>query len=76
MTARFDRVVRLVEGFETPFGPELLATVHWVAAQEHASSKVEVERATHGWAPRKRQFPSSQIALAVERLQDGGRFSL
>src|SRR6202042_3301980 len=27
---RFDRVGDLVEGFETPFGLELLATVHWV----------------------------------------------
>jgi hypothetical protein len=28
--ARFARVARLIEGFETPFGMELLATVHWV----------------------------------------------
>jgi hypothetical protein len=26
---RFARVGHLVEGFETPFGLELLATVHW-----------------------------------------------
>jgi hypothetical protein len=32
--ARFDRVGELVEGFETPFGLELLATVHWVATRE------------------------------------------
>jgi O-acetyl-ADP-ribose deacetylase (regulator of RNase III) len=31
---RFDRVGKLVEGFETPFGLELLATVHWVAVRE------------------------------------------
>lgn len=29
--SRFDRVGNLVEGFETPFGLELLATVHWIA---------------------------------------------
>jgi hypothetical protein len=29
----FGRVVELVQGFETPFGMELLATVHWVATR-------------------------------------------
>ncbi len=66
---RFDRVVRLVEGFETPFGLELLATVHWVATQERASSQADVERATYSWAPRKRQFSPVQVALAAERLR-------
>ena len=28
--ARFERVAQLVEGFESPFGLELLATVHWL----------------------------------------------
>jgi len=31
---RFQRVSELVEGFESPFGLELLATVHWVAKKE------------------------------------------
>jgi len=31
---RFDRVADLVEGFETSFGMELLATVHWVSTRE------------------------------------------
>ena len=35
--SRFDRVGNLVEGFETPFGLELLATVHWVVTREHAT---------------------------------------
>ena len=30
---RFNRVADLVEGFESSFGLELLATVHWVAAE-------------------------------------------
>lgn len=29
--ARFDRVSELIEGFETPFGMELVATVHSMA---------------------------------------------
>lgn len=42
--SRFDRVAELVEGFETPFGLELLATVHWVATKEGvASAEAAVE---------------------------------
>jgi O-acetyl-ADP-ribose deacetylase (regulator of RNase III) len=68
----FDRVVRLVEGFETPFGLELLATVHWVATQEKAQDDEEILRATYAWAPRKRQFTPAQIRLAAERLRAEG----
>jgi hypothetical protein len=69
---RFDRVVRLVEGFETPFGLELLATVHWVATQEQAQDEQQILRAAYAWGPRKRQFTSAQIGLAVERLRSEG----
>ncbi|HKI02752.1 MAG TPA: macro domain-containing protein [Thermoanaerobaculia bacterium] len=69
---RFDRVVRLVEGFETPFGLELLATVHWVATQEHAQDPEGIKRATYAWGPRKRQFTPAQIDLAAERLRSEG----
>lgn len=69
---RFNRVVRLVEGFETPYGLELLATVHWVATQEGASEPGEIEDATHDWGERKLQFTSAQIQLAADRLRSEG----
>lgn len=69
---RFDRVARLVEGFETPFGLELLATVHWVATQEHAEDHESILRATYAWGSRKRQFTPAQIELAEERLRSEG----
>lgn len=69
---RFDRVARLVEGFETPFGLELLATVHWVMAQEGAEEASAIEAATYSWAPRKREFSAAQIRLAAERLLSEG----
>lgn len=72
---RFDRVVRLVDGFETPFGLELLATVHWVATQEQAQDHESLLRATYAWAPRKRQFTAAQIELAAERLRSEGWFA-
>jgi len=73
---RFNRVVGQVEGFETPFGWELLAAVHWVVTQEQAVSKADVERATYGWAPRKRQISPGQIAWAMERLRSEGWLSV
>lgn len=61
---RFDAVADLVEGFETPFGLELLATVHWVARHEGAATVDEVVAATYGWNDRKRRFSPEQLALA------------
>lgn len=65
---RFDEVAQLVNGFETPFGLELLATVHWVITQEHASSVTEALELTHRWNDRKRSFSKEQIELAFSTL--------
>jgi len=66
---RFDRVGRLVEGFETPFGLELLATVHWVAQHESAGRTLaEVVERTYAWNDRKRQFTPRQIGIALSVL--------
>jgi len=67
--ARFDRVTQLVAGFETPFGLELLSTVHWVMAHDGVQSLPAVSQAVHDWAPGKWQFTAAQIELASERLQ-------
>ncbi len=69
---RFDRVARLVEGFETPFGLELLSTAHWVATQEQAQGDGEIARAAYSWGARKRQFTPEQLALAAKRLRSDG----
>lgn len=71
--ARFDRVGDLVEGFETPFGLELLATVHWVASHTVAGAGVEdVVRETHAWNDRKKQFTPRQIGIALNVLDAKG----
>jgi O-acetyl-ADP-ribose deacetylase (regulator of RNase III) len=69
---RLSRVSRLVEGFETPLGLELLATVHWVAVQEKATTEEAAERATYAWGKRKAQFTKRQIDKAFERIRSGG----
>jgi O-acetyl-ADP-ribose deacetylase (regulator of RNase III) len=69
---RFDRVARLVDGFESAFGLELLATVHWVAAHEGATSEEDAIAKTYAWGERKRQFSKGQIRLARETLSEQG----
>jgi O-acetyl-ADP-ribose deacetylase (regulator of RNase III) len=66
--SRFERVGKLVEGFETPFGLELLSTVHWVATREGATEPAQVVLAVHQWNARKRQFSPRQIGIALDAL--------
>jgi O-acetyl-ADP-ribose deacetylase (regulator of RNase III) len=70
--ARFERVAELVEGFETPFGMELLATVHWVATREGAVEPAAAVEAVHRWSARKRVFSERQIELAWHVLASKG----
>jgi O-acetyl-ADP-ribose deacetylase (regulator of RNase III) len=67
---RFQRVAGLVEGFESPFGLELLATVHWVLKNESVQSVEEVIYHTYAWGKRKRQFTRRQIELAIRVLME------
>jgi O-acetyl-ADP-ribose deacetylase (regulator of RNase III) len=69
---RFDRVAKLVEGFETPFGLELLSTVHWVVTREGASSAKEAVERTYSWNERKKRFSPSHIHLAFKVLKQKG----
>ena len=69
---RFDRVGNLVEGFETPFGLELLATVHWVVNRQGAAGIDETTRQFYRWNARKQRFTQRQIEIAFDRLSDQG----
>jgi len=70
--ARFDKVADLVAGFESPFGLELLATVHWVATHEPVNTVDDVVRQAYAWNDRKKRFSPRQIALAVDVLSRKG----
>jgi O-acetyl-ADP-ribose deacetylase (regulator of RNase III) len=69
---RIRRVAELVDGFETPFGLELLSTVHWVANQRQTQRAEEIIAGTYAWNERKRQFTERQIRLAIRILSDRG----
>ena len=64
--------MKLVEGFESSFGLELLASVHWLAVQEKANSTETIIQKMYAWNNRKRQFTHRQIILAVNVLQNNG----
>jgi O-acetyl-ADP-ribose deacetylase (regulator of RNase III) len=70
---RLERVSQLIEGFETPYGMELLATVHWLADEDPAV-KEGPQAAVKGfeeWNQRKRDyFKPEHIYTAWERLHD------
>jgi O-acetyl-ADP-ribose deacetylase (regulator of RNase III) len=72
---RFNRVGNLVEGFETPFGLELLASVHWVVSRENANSAEEVVGKVHAWSDRKQRFSPRQIGIALDTLRVKGWLS-
>jgi O-acetyl-ADP-ribose deacetylase (regulator of RNase III) len=67
---RVSRVTDLIAGYETPYGMELLGTVHWVATHPPWASNVdEAVKAVHAWNRRKQQLMSDEhIRLAWERM--------
>jgi len=72
---RLTRVAELIEGFETPYGMELLSSVHWVAHHDPAPVRNadEAVRRIHDWNERKRRmFRSEHICIAWGRLEEKG----
>lgn len=67
---RFEKVAELVNGFESSFGLELLASVHWVVTQENAQTIDDVVQKIHQWNERKQRFTPRQITLATATLND------
>ena len=65
---RFERVSDLVEGFESSFGLELLATVHWIVGEGQARTFDDLVNSTYAWNERKRQFSRRQLGIAVDVL--------
>jgi hypothetical protein len=63
----------LIEGFESPYGLELLATTHWAAAHEDAETAEDATNLVRAWSPRKvRLFTPEHVEVAWTRLLDRG----
>jgi O-acetyl-ADP-ribose deacetylase (regulator of RNase III) len=72
-TERLSKVKEIIRGFETPYGMELLATVHWVMREQE---KVEpsldnIIKSVHGWNERKKKvFEKKHIEKAWNHLKE------
>jgi len=72
---RLDRVAELIAGFETPYGLELLSTVHWVLVHDAEASgdPDRVVQAVHAWNSRKAAvMREPHIRTALDHLQRNG----
>jgi O-acetyl-ADP-ribose deacetylase (regulator of RNase III) len=68
---RFHRVRELIEGFETPYGLELLATVHWTIEKDNIKNLPEIIQSIQTWNPRKKDlFGLNHIQIAKQRLEE------
>lgn len=69
---RIKRVLDLADGFESAYGMELLASVHWVCTREEADKESAIERIRR-WTPRKSAlFEAAHIESAWHQLADRG----
>lgn len=74
--AALESTASLIDGFESPYGMELLATVDWLLAREHVSASLDdLEEAIAQWpggpesaARKRRLFDRSRLGIALERL--------
>ena len=53
---QLDKIAELITGFNTMYGMELLATVHWVAKHENATSAEQAYDKIQQWNPRKQRI--------------------
>lgn len=73
--SRINRVLQLIEGFETPYGLELLATVHWVVKHDEVDSEDLdlVINTVRSWDARKSNLMKpTHIKIAWQVLKEKG----
>jgi hypothetical protein len=64
-----ERIARLIDGFETPYGMELLGSIDWVGSQKPPLPYDEIVRDVQAWNERKgRIMKSAHIKAAYDRL--------
>lgn len=65
INARIQRVRELIGGFQSPYGVELLSTVHWVHKNEGATNPIEAHQAIEHWNERKKALMIPQHVEAA-----------
>ncbi|RWF24030.1 MAG: Appr-1-p processing protein [Mesorhizobium sp.] len=66
-----DRVSHLIDGYESPYGLELLSSVHFVSTRSDLRSLDGIADALAQWGERKKlKFDAKSVGGAFERLSD------
>lgn len=66
-----DRLSKLVQGYESPYGLELLSSVHWLAHHEGHFPVEKIIEEMLGWSEAKRsKFSEETIRAAYNRLKE------
>jgi len=74
--SKLDRISKLMDGFETPYGMELLSTVHWLVKNENVTDTHSLVQKVGEWNDRKKTlFPARHITVAYNILQSRGWFN-
>ncbi|WP_201408622.1 type II toxin-antitoxin system antitoxin DNA ADP-ribosyl glycohydrolase DarG [Mycobacterium paraintracellulare] len=69
VTAAIDKVLAIIDGFEGPYGVELLASTHWVATQQGARERTAAAAAVRSWTKRKgRIYTDDRVGIALDRV--------
>jgi O-acetyl-ADP-ribose deacetylase (regulator of RNase III) len=70
LSTRVDRVGELIDGFQSAYGLELLATVHWVANTDRSiTNSTSALEAVHAWSDRKKALmEQAHVDAAWQRL--------
>lgn len=68
---QLQKVADLIDGFQSPYGMELLSTVHWLALHENAKNANEALSRIQNWNDRKRKIMrESHVKIAWQRLHE------
>jgi O-acetyl-ADP-ribose deacetylase (regulator of RNase III) len=70
---RIRNLVKLIDGFQSAFSLEILATVDFIRRDNHALSQDDITKTIHNWSDRKRKlFQEKYITVAINHLQNYG----
>lgn len=70
---RVNNLLDLIEGFESPYGLELLGTVDYIRQQKPNVSFDELKGEVHNWTRRKKSIMKPyHLKVAFERLEEAG----
>ncbi|MGB3674332.1 MAG: macro domain-containing protein [Candidatus Nanopelagicales bacterium] len=74
IAADLDVVLAAIDGFEGPYGVELLASTHWVATQQNARDPQSAATTVRQWTKRKgRIYTDDRVTVALTRVLETER---